>query len=152
MLLYQLLKKKMCSKFWKLSSKILLGFVFFYSDKWHSSSRVSSAVTQSCPILFDLMDCVACQAPFSMSFSRQEYWSELPFSPSGYLPNPGIEPRPRIKSIAPVSPALAGRFFTLSHLGSPYKVYTCAYIKSSSLCVGFHIHRPRRFIVLSHFT
>ena len=35
---------------------------------------------------------VACQAPLSMGFSRQEYWSELPFPPPGDLPNPGIEP------------------------------------------------------------
>ena len=37
---------------------------------------------------------VACQAPLSMAiFSRQEYWSRLPCSPSGDLPDPGIEPR-----------------------------------------------------------
>ena len=35
---------------------------------------------------------VAYQAPPSMGFSRQEYWSGLPFPPSGDLPNPGIEP------------------------------------------------------------
>ena len=33
------------------------------------------------------------QAPLSMKFSRQEYWSGLPFSSPGDLPNPGIEPR-----------------------------------------------------------
>ena len=36
---------------------------------------------------------VACQAPLSMEFSRQEYWSGLPFPPPGDLPNPEIEPR-----------------------------------------------------------
>ena len=36
---------------------------------------------------------VAYQAPLSMEFSRQEYWSGLPFPPPGYLPDPGIEPR-----------------------------------------------------------
>ena len=35
---------------------------------------------------------VACQAPLSMGFSRQEYWSELPFLSPGYLPDPGIKP------------------------------------------------------------
>ena len=35
---------------------------------------------------------VALQAPLSMGFLRQEYWSELPFSSPGDLPNPGIEP------------------------------------------------------------
>ena len=33
---------------------------------------------------------VACQAPLSMKFSRQEYWSGLPFPPPGDLPDPGI--------------------------------------------------------------
>ena len=47
---------------------------------------------------------VVCQAPLSMKFSRQEYWSGLPFPPLGHLCNSGIEPR---------SLALAGRFFTI---------------------------------------
>ena len=46
------------------------------------------------------------QAPLSTEFSRQEYKSGLPFPLPGDLPNSGIEPR------SPVSPALAGRFFT----------------------------------------
>ena len=36
---------------------------------------------------------VACQAPLSIGFSRQEYWSRLPFLSPGDLPNPGIELR-----------------------------------------------------------
>src|SRR5574340_945194 len=35
---------------------------------------------------------IACQAPLSTGFSRQEYWSGLPFLSPGDLPNPGIEP------------------------------------------------------------
>ena len=35
---------------------------------------------------------VACQAPLSMGFSRQDYWSGLPFASPGDLPDPGIEP------------------------------------------------------------
>ena len=46
---------------------------------------------------------VAHQAPLSMGFPRQEYWSVLPFPSPGDLPAPGIEP---------ASPALAGGFFT----------------------------------------
>ena len=49
---------------------------------------------------------VAHQAPLSMEFSRQEYWSGLPFPSPGDLPNSGIKPA------FPVSPALAGGFFT----------------------------------------
>ena len=43
---------------------------------------------------------VICQAPLSMGFSRQEYYSRLPFPPPGDLPNPGTEP------MSLVSPAL----------------------------------------------
>ena len=51
---------------------------------------------------------VARQAPLSMGFSRQEYWSGLPCPPPGDLPNPGIQP---------VTPA--GRFFTAEPPGKP---------------------------------
>ena len=50
-------------------------------------------IAQSCPTLDNNMD-YSQQAPMSMEFSRQEYWSGLPFSSSGDLPHPGIEPRP----------------------------------------------------------
>ena len=51
---------------------------------------------------------VALQAPLSVKFSRQEYWSGLPFLTPGDLPNPGMKP---------ASPALAGRFFTTTPPG-----------------------------------
>ena len=47
------------------------------------------------------------QAPLSMQFFRQEYWSGLPCPPPGDLPDPGIKPA------SLMSPALAGRFFTI---------------------------------------
>ena len=59
---------------------------------------------QSCLTLFDPMYCRP-QAPLSMRFSRQEYWSVLPFPPTGDLPDPGIEPT------SPVSPALVDGVF-----------------------------------------
>ena len=43
--------------------------------------------------LFVTPGTVAYQAPPSMGFSMQEYWTGLPFPSPGYLPNPGIEPR-----------------------------------------------------------
>ena len=52
-----------------------------------------SEVAQSCPTLWDPMDSSLHQAPPSMGFSRQEYWSGLSFPSPGNLPNPGIEPR-----------------------------------------------------------
>ena len=51
---------------------------------------------------------VACQAPLTLGFSREEYWSGLPFPPPRDLPHPGTEP---------TSPALAGRFSTTKPLG-----------------------------------
>ena len=48
----------------------------------------------------------ACQAPWPVGFSRQEYWSGLPFPPPGDLSNPGIKP------MSPATSVLAGRFFT----------------------------------------
>ena len=44
-----------------------------------------------CPGLCDPVDCVAHQAPLSIEFPREEYWSGLPFPPPGGLPNPGIK-------------------------------------------------------------
>ena len=74
-------------------------------------------VVQLCPTFATLWT-VACQAPLSMGFSRQEYWHGLPFPPPGDLPDPRIEP---------VTPALAGRFLPLSHLGSPRILAWVAY-------------------------
>ena len=57
------------------------------------------------------------QAPLSMGCSRQEYWSGLPCSPPGDLPNPGIKP------ITFMSPALAGGFFTSSATWEAHETY-----------------------------
>ena len=73
--------------------------------------RYDTAVVLSCLShvrLFSTLWTVACQAPLSMGFSRQEYWSELPCPPPGDLPDPWIEP----KSLR--SPVLAGGLFTTS--------------------------------------
>ena len=48
---------------------------------------------QLCLTLCNPMDYIAHQAPLCMGFSRQEYWSGLPFPPPGDLPDPGIEPQ-----------------------------------------------------------
>ena len=55
---------------------------------------------------------VARQAPLSVGFSRQEYWSGFPFPSPGDLPDPGIKPT------SPVSPALAGVLFTTKPSGN----------------------------------
>ena len=66
-----------------------------------SLSRVQLFVTPST---------AACQAPLSMGFPRQEYWSGLLCPSPGDLPDPGIKPS---------TSALAGRFFTIEPPGKP---------------------------------
>ena len=75
----------------------------------------------SCVQPFVTLWTVAHQAPLSLGFSRQEYWSGLPCLPPGDLPTPGIKP---------ASPALAGRLFTTSttwetHIMQIYIIYIC---------------------------
>ena len=68
--------------------------------------KISACVLSrfSCVRLFMTLWAVALQAPLSMGFSRQEYWSGLPCPPPGELPDLG----------SLTTPALAGRFFTTS--------------------------------------
>ena len=80
----------------------------------------------SCVWLFETPWTVALQAPLSMEFSSQKYWSGLPFPSPGDLPDPRIEPG---------SPALHTDSLSLSHLGSPEILYT-SWICTSSLCKG----------------
>ena len=70
---------------------------------------VSCPVVKFCPILATPWT-VTCQAPLSMGFPRQEYWSGLSFPTPGDLPDPRIEFE---------SSALAGRLFTTEPLGKP---------------------------------
>ena len=72
-------------------------------------------VTKSCPSLVTPKT-VARQAPLSMGFSRQEYWSGLPFPSLGNLPEPGIEPR---------SPALRTDSLPTELRGKPKKQLYC---------------------------
>ena len=65
---------------------------------------------------------VAHQAPLSMKFSRQEYWSGLPFPSPRTLPDPGIDS---------ASPALAGGSFTAESLGKP-----CVVLCLSPFCLS----------------
>ena len=64
-------------------------------------------VAKLCPTLCDPVDCSS-QAPLSVGFSRQEYWSGLPGPPPGDLPNSGIKP------LSLAFPALVGRFVITS--------------------------------------
>ena len=55
------------------------------------------------------------QVSLSMGFSKQEYWSGLPFPLPGDFPNPGTE------LVSPTTPALAGRFFIIEPLRKPQR-------------------------------
>ena len=77
--------------------------------------------------LFATLWTVALQAPMSMGFSKQEYWSGLPYSPRD-LPDSGIEP------MSLMSPTLAGEFYTtsttwkaLGHLSDPRHMFVPLY-------------------------
>ena len=76
-------------------------YQYFFKVKVKSLSRVR---------LFVTLWTVARQAPLSMEFHRQGYWSGLPFPTLGHLPNPGIKL---------VSPALAGGSFATEQPGKP---------------------------------
>ena len=75
-------------------------------------SESESEVAQSCPTLCDPMDCSLPASP-SMGFSRQEYWSGLPFPSPGDLLDLGIEPR---------SPTLEADALTSEPPGKPQMV------------------------------
>ena len=81
----------------------------------------------SCIQLFAILWTVAHQAHL-MAFSRQEYWSGLPFPPPGDLSDLGIKP------IFLMSPVLASRFFTLAPPGKPSLFPAAAAAKSLQLC------------------
>ena len=86
---------------------------------------VVAKLLQSCLTLCDPMD----QAPLSVEFSRQEYWSELPHLSPWDLPDPGIEP------LSLASPALAGGFFTTSTTWEAQAGFSLAHSSSwKSLC------------------
>ena len=84
---------------------------------------------------------VACQAPLSMGFPRQEYWSGLPFPFPGDFPNLGV---------VPASPALADGFFTVEppgkiYISYPYThIYTHTYTHTHIICkLYFHLRWKR---------
>jgi len=83
--------------------------LFTFSPLFYSVGICACVLNHfSCIWLFATLWTVTRQAPLSMGFCRQEYWSGLPCPPPGDLPDPGLEPPPLM------SPALAGGFFTIS--------------------------------------
>ena len=93
-----------------LKKVVKIGYVDNLSYCMHACS-----VAQSCLTLCDPMDCIAHKSSLSMEFSRQEYWSGLPYWSGLHLPNARIEP---CAGYAP-----AGRFFTTVQPGKPISLY-----------------------------
>ena len=89
----------------------------------------------SCVLLFETPWAVALQAPLSMGFSCQEYWSRFSFLSPGDLPNPGIEP------MSHKSPALAGGFFTTSITWEAQAFQYSAF--QAVEVASFHVKRTR---------
>ena len=80
--------------------------------------------------LFVTLQTIACQAPLSMEFSRQENWSGLLCPPPGDLPKPGTEPA------SLTSPALAGGSLSLVLPGKPYR--------QIQIQIQIYVHRVRQ--------
>ena len=94
------------------TDKSICSFVLFLAKPSASLVKlILCACLVTCPVqLFVTLWTVTKKAPLSMKFPRQESWSGLPCPSLVDLPHSGIEP---------VSPALAGRFFTHEPLGKP---------------------------------
>ena len=90
-------------------------FIVFVVVVTHIRVRVYS-IAKSCLTLCNPIGC-SHQTPLSMGFSRQKYWSGLPFSPPGHLPNPGVEPRS--STLQEDSLHCRWILYQLSHQGSP---------------------------------
>ena len=105
------------------------GFVFKDISQIGSGAHSSPAcsVDQLCLILATPWT-VAHQAPLSMGFFRQEYWSGLPFPSPGDLPDPGIEP---------ISPALQADSLLIEPPGNPGTLLRTS--KSFLLCIFFSL-------------
>ena len=89
--------------------------------------------------LFAVLWTVACQVPLSMGFSRQEYWSGLPFPSPGNLPDPGIKP---------MSPALQVNSLPLHHRETPGCVFVRQKCMSTTVCMLSRFSRVQLFAVL----
>ena len=124
--------KSLLWHFWKKKLYPIVYFPFHASCSHSWDNRSHSFLSSCCDsvtkswLFCDTPLTVARQAPLSMGFSGQEYWSGLPFPPPGDLPDPGIKPS---------SPALAGRFFTTEPSRKGYKFFSWPQDCSlSSLC------------------
>ena len=107
--------------FLKLFLFFLQTLIYTEGEQWKeyvypkSGSNFRIHYTYTCVWLFATLWTVAHQASLSMEFSRQEYWSVLPFPSLGDIPSPGMEP------VSLPSPPMAGGFFATVPPGKPHK-------------------------------
>ena len=106
---------------WKIQNKVTYSSTLSKERKWSRSVMSDFATPWT----------IAYQAPPPMGFSRQEYWSGLPFPSPGDLPNPGIEP---------TSPALQVDSLPLSHRG-------CALVIAKSKLYFWVIYLEERNVI-----
>ena len=93
---------------------------------------------------------VACQAPLSMGFSRQEYWSGLPFPSPGDLPDPGIEPGSSALQANSLLTELQGKILcmhTHTHTHTYIYIYTSSFLSRTNY--GIQIETRLNLIVIS---
>ena len=144
------------------------GWLFFLlvlkyeKGQWvHCQIKLFNSKSLSCIQLFMTPWTVAHQAPLSMGFSKQEYWSGLPFPSSGYLSDPGVEPRspalqadslpsetpgkPKNTGVGSLSP-VQGIFLTQkSNPGSPTSQANSFYhLRHQVLPTADHLRGPER--------
>ena len=127
------------SRFIHVVANSIISFFLWLNKALHACVLIHFSRVQ----LFMTLQTVARQAPLSMGFSRQEYWSGLLCPPPEDLPNPELEP------ISLTSPALAGRVLTTSttwevqimyrialmlNIKSPFLGCSSALTRMSSLC------------------
>ena len=114
--------------------------------RWHTNNKCLSLRYQrlgdqgsmpcqamcTCPVMYDSLQPHGLQPIrlLSLKFSKQEYWSGLPFPTSGHLPNPWI------KLVSLASHALAGKFFTTVPPGKPNQGSRLSKIENFSYCWG----------------
>ena len=99
------------SRYWILILKLYNKSLLLIYLKYYVLSHLSRVRRFATPCI------IALQAPLSMGFSRQEYWSELPCPPPRDLPDPGIKP---------TSPALQADSLPTEQLGKPHLIYYSA--------------------------
>ena len=131
-------------------------FVVDYLTQLVGANAILMCVYACCHVrLFETPWTIAHQAPMSMEFYRQEYWSELPF------PSPGNLPHPEIKPVSLESPALTGEYFTSwAHGEAKYHleyslsnrsqrpVVFCAHFKHRHLVSCWALNCPYLFLFL----